>query len=528
MSYISQRADARARRPDPHRHARGRRRLPRPEGAASGRRRGRNRDRGDRRAAERGSRILSELEYTGVQALLREFAAHRLDLSRSSRCSRLASVRSTSSSAGSRHSASTGRARRRARPRRRGSAGRPARSRGFRSGSRICSTPKVSARRTDHRCSRLTFPRGTPRRCAAPARRARSSSARRRHTSSRGGSPRSTRALGSAHNPWALDRVSGGSSGGSAVVLAADEVPLAARQRYGRLDPRSGRLLRRRGAEAHLRPDQRRRRLAARQVARPPGADGALARRTRRSCSRRSPASTRPIRQRRMSRSGRTGELAAGARRTRRRALSRPPSRPACPDVGDGLRGGTRTLACGRRRLVEVALPEAELILPPFARSRAPRRSTRIVARGLYPARRDEYGEDVLGRLDAAAEVTRRAVPRGVRRPAARPGSASRGSSTGATSSLTPVSAGSPVPIGDETVVHDGVELTFRDLVMSYTTPQDLVGPPGLRGARRVRRRSGSRSASSSRSARGRRDAFVRAAQALFDVTPEVQARRPA
>ena len=32
-------------------------------------------------------------------------------------------------------------------------------------------------------------------------------------------------ALGSAHNPWALDRVSGGSSGGSAVVLAAGEVP---------------------------------------------------------------------------------------------------------------------------------------------------------------------------------------------------------------------------------------------------------------------------------------------------------------
>ena len=32
--------------------------------------------------------------------------------------------------------------------------------------------------------------------------------------------------LGSARNPWAPDRVSGGSSGGSAVVLAADELPL--------------------------------------------------------------------------------------------------------------------------------------------------------------------------------------------------------------------------------------------------------------------------------------------------------------
>src|SRR5262249_1502935 len=33
--------------------------------------------------------------------------------------------------------------------------------------------------------------------------------------------------MGSTHNPWALDRISGGSSGGSAVALAADEIPLA-------------------------------------------------------------------------------------------------------------------------------------------------------------------------------------------------------------------------------------------------------------------------------------------------------------
>ncbi len=33
--------------------------------------------------------------------------------------------------------------------------------------------------------------------------------------------------MGSTRNPWALDRISGGSSGGSAVALAADELPLA-------------------------------------------------------------------------------------------------------------------------------------------------------------------------------------------------------------------------------------------------------------------------------------------------------------
>ena len=43
---------------------------------------------------------------------------------------------------------------------------------------------------------------------------------------------------------------------------------------------------------------------------------------------------------------------------------------------------------------------------------------------------------------------------------------------------ITPVGAGSPLPIGDETVVHDGRELTFRELVMTYTTPQDLTGLP--------------------------------------------------
>src|SRR5262249_48681373 len=43
---------------------------------------------------------------------------------------------------------------------------------------------------------------------------------------------------------------------------------------------------------------------------------------------------------------------------------------------------------------------------------------------------------------------------------------------------LTPVAAGSPVAIGEERVVHLGHELDFRELVMSYTVPQDLTGLP--------------------------------------------------
>jgi aspartyl-tRNA(Asn)/glutamyl-tRNA(Gln) amidotransferase subunit A len=43
---------------------------------------------------------------------------------------------------------------------------------------------------------------------------------------------------------------------------------------------------------------------------------------------------------------------------------------------------------------------------------------------------------------------------------------------------LTPVSAGPPAPIGEEKVEHLGREIEFRELVMSYTVPQDLIGLP--------------------------------------------------
>ena len=48
--------------------------------------------------------------------------------------------------------------------------------------------------------------------------------------------------LASARNPWATDRVAGGSSGGSAVALAADEAPLTLGSDTGgsiRIPPRS-------------------------------------------------------------------------------------------------------------------------------------------------------------------------------------------------------------------------------------------------------------------------------------------------
>ena len=43
---------------------------------------------------------------------------------------------------------------------------------------------------------------------------------------------------------------------------------------------------------------------------------------------------------------------------------------------------------------------------------------------------------------------------------------------------MTPVNPGTAVPIGSEVVEHLGASVPFRDLVMSYTTPQDLIGLP--------------------------------------------------
>ena len=99
------------------------------------------------------------------------------------------------------------------------------------------------------------------------------------------------------------------------------------------------------------------------------------------------------------------------------------------------------------------------------------------VKAGLFPARREEYGEDVRGRLELAETMTladylgaisnREQLRAGLHRAFAE-----------VDLILTPVSAGSPAVIGEERVEHLGGEIDFRELVMGYTVPQDLTGLP--------------------------------------------------
>ena len=91
---------------------------------------------------------------------------------------------------------------------------------------------------------------------------------------------------------------------------------------------------------------------------------------------------------------------------------------------------------------------------------------------------------------------------------------------------LTPVAACSPPPIGDERVMHAGREREFRDLVMPYTVPQDLLGLPACA----VRAGFDELGIPIGVQFSGRRwgDLHVLAgARAFADATPEVQGRWP-
>lgn len=319
--------------------------------------------------------------------------------------------------------------------------------------------------------------------------------------------------MGTSHNPWATDRISGGSSGGSAVALAADFVPLALgsdtggsirvpssfcgtvglKPTYGRVSlegifPLASSLdhpgpMARTPADAALLfgvlVDE------ARPVASP---DGSL-------------------------RGVRIG-LCPDMHLT-----------PLSPEIETAYRDAVDAAAGAGAELVEVLLPEAAGAYQAFGSvQRCEALRTHIEA-GLWPARRAEYGADVLGRLEMAVDTSLSDYLKGITwRERLRAGLNRVFAQVDLL--LTPVTAGPPAPIGHERVMHLGDEIEFRELVMSYTVPQDLTGLPACT-VRAGFDELGVPTAVQFTGPPWSEWRVLAAAGALYDATADVQARRP-
>ena len=268
---------------------------------------------------------------------------------------------------------------------------------------------------------------------------------------------------GPCRNPWDPDRVAGGSSGGSAAALACGDAPLALGSDTGGsiripagfcgvvgLKPTYGRVtadgvfplapsldhvgpLARTAADARLLLDV----IADDPIARPPVALRGL-------------------------KVGICPDLDAIG---------------LAPAVQRARDGALAALAGLGAVVVEVGLPggrDAYATFSPIQLAEALRVHREA---GLFPARAADYGADVRARLGSAdrvgldeyLEATERR-----RRLAQDFAAAFREADV----LLTPVSAGPPVRVGEDHAEHLGRRISFRELVMGHTVPQDLTGVP--------------------------------------------------
>ena len=283
--------------------------------------------------------------------------------------------------------------------------------------------------------------------------------------------------MGTSHNPWALDRVSGGSSGGSAVALATRQVSLALGSDTGGsirvpsalcgtvgFKPTYGRV-----STAGIWPLARTLDHPGPMTRTP--ADAALLLEVIAGWDPADPATEDvPL-----------GDLdAALANGLEGRVVGICPDMHLMPLTPAAQRAFDAAVAaasaCGAR-IEQVRIPEVSDVYAVFGvTQRAEALYTHMEA-GLYPARAAEYGADVLGRLEtAAAEGIRDYLRAAAERARIRAAFARAFSEVDLI--VTPVNPGPPVPIGSDVAEHLGASVPFRDLVMSYTTPQDLVGLP--------------------------------------------------
>ncbi|MGB2711586.1 MAG: amidase [Conexibacter sp.] len=199
--------------------------------------------------------------------------------------------------------------------------------------------------------------------------------------------------------------------------------------------------------------------------------------------------------------------------------------RPDAPIVAV-LRDALHALEGVGAQLVEVALPSGAAVFDAFRTIQAAEVLDTHRRAGIYPARRDQYGADVRSRLEAAEQIALADYLAALRARLEFAAAYARAFER-ADVLVTPVMGTAPVPIGQESVNRDGREVPFRDLVMPFTTPQDLLGLPacairagfddaGLPIAVQI---TGPRTAD---------ELVLATAQAFYDATPQVQSVVPA
>jgi aspartyl-tRNA(Asn)/glutamyl-tRNA(Gln) amidotransferase subunit A len=328
--------------------------------------------------------------------------------------------------------------------------------------------------------------------------------------------------FGPTRNPWAPERIPGGSSGGSGAALAAGEVALAIGSDTGG----SIRIPASFCGVAGLKPTWGRVSAAgAIALARSLDHAGAMAR---------SPADVALL-------YAAIAGLDAADPATEQAVVEDPRwdglsgvvvgvagSLPGIELAAEVARVFEETVALAGSlgaRIMPVALPDPGRVVETFATVQRAEALHGHRSAGRWPARAGEMGEDVRGRLTAAEAVT---LADYLSASAER--QRLRGellAELGAVDVLlTPVSAVAAPPIGAETVEHHGAAREIRELVMSYTVLQDLAGVPAC--AVRAGFDEGGIPIGVQFSARPWGEAMVlRCAQAIYEATSEFQQRQP-
>ena len=159
------------------------------------------------------------------------------------------------------------------------------------------------------------------------------------------------------------------------------------------------------------------------------------------------------------------------------------PSLHADVPLGAGAAAGfertCEALVAAGATLVEVDLPPAGEMLATFVPLQmAEAYDVHRRQLGLFPARAEDYGADVRGRIEAAAKVTVGAYLEAQRRRVEFTWAFDQAFESLDTL-LTPVTAVGPSSVDDpDTAVMDGEGRPLREVVMGFTVPQNLTGLP--------------------------------------------------